>query len=267
MTEPSLRAPSQGRVIAVNAKAHTVDLIMLERGDRLPNVPVLSGALGSAAGMVTLYAPTKATDPAGLARTSGHDVYAAVVWFGLMPCVVGFRMPELGQMTFDRVNFRVERHPSDVYSVIHDDGTVELYHPSGTYFRIGESSAHEDLSGLDVDGRWKMARNTDKAPHVHLSVRNAGVEKASVDISPSGDVAVAGEGTLTATMQGAATLTAASWTIHGPVHFTDAVTGDADATFTGTVTGTADVVGGGKHLKTHTHTGVLSGGAVSGPPA
>lgn len=34
----------------------------------------------------------------------------------------------------------------------------------------------------------------------------------------------------------------------------------------GTITGDADVVGGGKSLKTHIHSGVTAGGGVSGPP-
>ena len=39
-----------------------------------------------------------------------------------------------------------------------------------------------------------------------------------------------------------------------------------DLTATGTITGATDVVGGGKSLKTHLHTGVQTGGGVSGPP-
>lgn len=35
---------------------------------------------------------------------------------------------------------------------------------------------------------------------------------------------------------------------------------------TGTITGDTDVIGGGKSLKTHTHTGVQPGGGTSGPP-
>jgi uncharacterized protein involved in type VI secretion and phage assembly len=37
-------------------------------------------------------------------------------------------------------------------------------------------------------------------------------------------------------------------------------------THTGTFTATVDVIGGGKHLKTHTHSGVQTGGGNSGPP-
>jgi hypothetical protein len=42
------------------------------------------------------------------------------------------------------------------------------------------------------------------------------------------------------------------------------ITGSLNAT--GTVTGQADVVGGGKSLKTHTHSGVTTGSGNSGPP-
>lgn len=43
------------------------------------------------------------------------------------------------------------------------------------------------------------------------------------------------------------------------------VTGNADVD--GTVTGTTDVIGGGKSLKTHTHSGVTTGGGTTGPPS
>ena len=44
------------------------------------------------------------------------------------------------------------------------------------------------------------------------------------------------------------------------------VTIQGDVDVTGTLTATTDVVGGGKSLKDHRHTGVQAGGAVSGPP-
>lgn len=41
---------------------------------------------------------------------------------------------------------------------------------------------------------------------------------------------------------------------------------DGDLTITGTATADTDVIGGGKSLKSHKHTGVQAGGAVSGEP-
>lgn len=52
----------------------------------------------------------------------------------------------------------------------------------------------------------------------------------------------------------------------GGLHFTGDLTVDGDIRSTGTITGDADVVGGGKSLKGHKHTGVQAGGAISGPP-
>lgn len=51
------------------------------------------------------------------------------------------------------------------------------------------------------------------------------------------------------------------WTHEGTLHTTQDITCDT------TVTATTDVVGGGKHLKTHVHTGVTAGGANTGQPA
>jgi phage baseplate assembly protein V len=52
----------------------------------------------------------------------------------------------------------------------------------------------------------------------------------------------------------------------GGMHFTGDLTVDGDIRSTGTVTGDADVIGAGKSLKSHKHTGVQAGGAISGPP-
>jgi phage baseplate assembly protein V len=52
----------------------------------------------------------------------------------------------------------------------------------------------------------------------------------------------------------------------GGLHFTGDLTVDGDIRSTGTITGDADVVGAGRSLKDHKHTGVRAGGAISGPP-
>ncbi len=55
--------------------------------------------------------------------------------------------------------------------------------------------------------------------------------------------------------------------LDGPVHITGITTADADVNITGTATASVDVVGGGKHLKTHTHGGVTVGGGTTGAPS
>lgn len=54
--------------------------------------------------------------------------------------------------------------------------------------------------------------------------------------------------------------TKGSWEHDGTLHATHDITCDA------TVTATTDVVGGGKHLKTHVHGGVQAGGGNTGQP-
>lgn len=71
--------------------------------------------------------------------------------------------------------------------------------------------------------------------------------------------------TLVLTAPGGATINADT-TINGALHVTGAITCDDDITSSKTVTGQTDVVGGGKHLKTHTHSGVQSGGSNTGAP-
>jgi phage baseplate assembly protein V len=59
---------------------------------------------------------------------------------------------------------------------------------------------------------------------------------------------------------GGAITSKGSWTHTGPLHTTQDITCDT------TVTATTDVVGGGKHLKTHVHSGVQAGSSNTGAP-
>jgi hypothetical protein len=251
------------KVVNVNPKAHSVDVVMCDTGMRVPNVQVLSGAVTSNTGRLGIATPTAPKQDYDIADTGDRDVYAYVAFAANIPVVVGFKVPEICQMTFDRPGFLIDRHESDWYTSVDKDGNFEASHPSGTYFKVGTSSAHEDLAGQDFDKKWKIAKNTDKAVHVCLTVKNAGSQVASLDIDPSGNVTLTHTGNLSVhttgnasvTVDGNMTSSAASWAHSGNI------------TVTGTVTASVDVVGGGKSLKTHTHSGVQTGGGTSGPPS
>lgn len=75
--------------------------------------------------------------------------------------------------------------------------------------------------------------------------------------------------TLTTTLPAGSTVavTADDVTIMGNVTITGDVAITGDATVSGTVTGENDVIGGGKSLKEHKHSGVQAGAAQTGPPA
>lgn len=215
-----------GRVAAIHPEDYSVDLVMTDDGSRLAGVQVLTPHASTNSGSNCLPQPSS---PASgnvwdLREATDRDVLAGVAFFGQYPVVLGFRYPQVCQMLFADLQRAINRHPSDFYTSIDAEGNFETYHPSGTYFRIGTSPNHEDLTGKDFDGLWKITKNTSSAPHVHLSVANAGSQVASVDIDPSGNVTVTHNGNLavntsgTADIQvtGAATLKAPNVTIDSP---------------------------------------------------
>lgn len=55
-------------------------------------------------------------------------------------------------------------------------------------------------------------------------------------------------------------------TVNGPLTVNGKLTVSDDADIGGTMTAVTDAIGGGKSLKNHRHTGVQSGGSVTGPP-
>jgi hypothetical protein len=241
------------KVVAVHPEARAVDIVYLDNGGRVPMVQVLCDTCSTNTGDFDLPEPTAGPEPYSFIMTKDRDVLAAVISFGGLPAVIGFKVPEVCQMTFKRKNFRVNRHASDVYSTIDDDGNFELAFPNGTFMRFAATPAHEDLTGQDFDGRWKITRNVDKALHFQLAVHNGGVQTAALHIDPTGHVTLSAE-TLSMLIVGAITSSASAWNHTGPVNIS------GDVGITGTATASVDVIGGGKHLKTHTH---LENGAGS----
>lgn len=199
------------RVVGVTPEAQAVDLVFLDDGSRVPHVQVMSPDASTNTGLAGLTVPDipADTDRWEAVESGTRDVVAVVGFYRRLPIVLGFLFPQVTQMLFRDRNRRVNRHASDVYTTVDDDGNVELYHPSGTYLRIGTTPAHEDLTGKDFDGQWKIEKNTDKAVHVHLSVKNAGQEVMSLNADPDGNVDLANQGDLNADVGGEANVTAA----------------------------------------------------------
>lgn len=247
------------KVVNVNPEAHSVDLVFTDNGERMPNVAVLSAGVSTNTGDLGLPVPTPPGKVYSAVATGDRDVWAATMMFGGVPVVIGFKVPEICQMTFKERGLKISRHGSDFYSVTDDSGNFELFHPSGTCVLINESGVHRDLTGLDFDKRWKIEKNVGKNVHFKVVVRSGGAEKSSFDMKPNGDIAVTHTGNLTVNTQGNV-----SATIGG--NATVAVSGDmtssaaawshtGDINVTGKVTASDDVIGGGKSLKTHTHPG------------
>lgn len=220
-----------GMVVATYPQGMSVDVLLDRDGSRLCNVQVMVPFGSDKTGTLDLPDIGGPADDSRWDIRAKRDRYmrAVVGFFRGLPVVLGFLVPQETEITFKDKNRRVMRHASDVYTSIDDNGNVELYHPSGTYLRIGTSGAHEDLTGKDFDGKWQIKRNTNKAVHVHLGVSNAGSEVASLNIDPSGNVNLQNDGNLTADVGGNVTATIAGNT-------SATIGGTLQATVTGAVT-------------------------------
>jgi len=282
-----------GRVVEVHPEDNSVDLVMIDDGSRVAGVQILSPTATGNTGTHDLPSVGRpGGDKWNIATPTDRDMIAVVGTVGRQAVVLGFLFPQVCQMLFKDANRRVTRHASDVYTTVDGEGNTEVYHPSGTYLRIGTNPEHEDLTGKDFDGRWKIAKNTDKAVSVRLRVANAGAVKATLTIDPggnvslqhTGDLLVNSGGMVTVNAGGMATVAAPAVTLDTPTtHCTGNLT-VAGVTTTGSLvstgsaggaslTGNVDISGGslthnGKNIgSTHTHTGVQPGGGTSGAPS
>lgn len=197
------------RVAAVHPEDHSVDLVMTDDYSRFVGVQVLAPTAGTNAGVFDMPDPTSAGDKWTLSESKGDDMLAvcSMLAGAGQPIVLGFLYPQVNGMLFADRNRRVVRHASDVYSTIDGDGNVELAHPNGTYVRIGTTPDHEDLTGKDFDGNWKIGKNTGQATHLRIVVANAGDAKATINIDPSGNILVEHAGNLTVQTDGNASVT------------------------------------------------------------
>lgn len=85
-------------------------------------------------------------------------------------------------------------------------------------------------------------------------------------LEATGDVMVHSDADATVQAGGTATVQAPSIVLDGPVSITGTLDVTGDATFQETIAATGEITSGTIALTTHTHSGVLAGGAVSGPP-
>lgn len=207
------------KVADIHPESNSVDIVFIGGGGQVPGVQVMSPMASTNTGLTGLAKPAMPAsgNKYDLPDTNTRDVLAVVGFFSNQPIVLGFLFPQVCQMLFEDIERSVDRHPSDVYMTTDKDGNTELYHPSGTYVRIGTAAAHEDLTGKDLDGLWKIERNTDKAVHVQLTVKNAGVQKASLHLDPSGNINLSHVGNLVSATGGTADITVTgNAAVHAP---------------------------------------------------
>lgn len=148
-----------------------------------------------------------------------------------------------GKTTTDPDDFRMH-HYSDAWAVpgLFTFPTAIGSHPTDTQWRFNVNTAQESSISMKPSGQIVI----ECAEKIIINAQ----DNLEVDVQGDSIINVAGETTLTSN----------GTTINSAVE----INGNVEVI--GTVTATVDVVGGGKSLKTHKHTGVQTGGGVSGPP-
>lgn len=197
------------QVVAVHPKYRTCDIVFCDTGMRVAQVHVLSSLVASDAGVWDMPSVPKPTSEAtaGGPPSSGRQLTAVVDSVAGRPVVLGFLHPLGGQMAFDQDNRQVTRHASGAYSTIAPDGSIETWHPSGAYVRIG-TGAHEPLAPLSWNQTWKETGDA-APPTVTLHA-----PKFDLSIDPDGNVTMHGQGN--ATMTADKTMT---WVSGQDMHF------------------------------------------------
>lgn len=172
-----------GRVIRVHQHDNSMDVKLVHDGSRLTGVPVMAQSMTTSSGISDLHHPEGNEWDSPGSRT--RDSFAIVAHFGEGFMVIGFLSPQVNQMLFDRKNFKVDRHASDVYTTITDDGEVELAHPGGSYIRFAENMEHEDLTGADFDGLWEITRNVGKKASLRVKIVMGGTPMVDLKFDAS----------------------------------------------------------------------------------
>lgn len=249
------------RVAAVHPEDNSIDVVVIRTGARLAGVQVLAWTASSNTGAADLPAPAvpDSGDKWDMRMATARDMIAAIAPTGSggPPICLGFLFPQVCQMLF-KDGRAVHRHASDWYTSVDASGNFEASHPSGTFFRVGESADHEDLTGKDTDGNWKIAHNTGRQVHARLVIANGGAVKADLHIDPTGNVSVTHQGNLAVSTSGTAAISSqGDMTLAAP---NIALQGNVAASG-GALTHQGVNVG-----SSHTHGGVAAGAAhTTGP--
>lgn len=173
----------QGVVVATHPEDHSVDLVMVDNGERLIGVQVQTPSGSSRTGTVDMPDVPERKDKWDITKTTGQDMIAFVDYVGRNPIVTGFRFPQINQMLFKDPKMRFSRHQSDVMSYIDGDGNMGIMHPSGAFIQIGEKPEKPELANKNADASLAADRNTGKK--VHLRIELAG-NVARLTMTPDG---------------------------------------------------------------------------------
>lgn len=218
-----------GIVVATHPEDHSVDLVMVDNGERLIGVQVATPGGSTRSGTVDLPAVPEKKDKWSITHETGQDMKALVGFVRGQPVVAGFLYPQINQMLSQDPKLRYSRHQSDVEWMIDGDGNIQLNHPGGAYIRIGETPDKVDTAGKNADGNSKIDRNTGRKVDIRVSLAGNAVKltmtkdgkvtlemDSDLGIQVGGNADITVQGNTSVTSAGAATVKAPTVTLDAP---------------------------------------------------
>lgn len=122
------------------------------------------------------------------------------------------------------------------------------------------------LSSFNKAANNSSRRQLPHNPRDVVLAHNIGTSnEVEIRLKKDGSVAITTSSKITVNAN-EAEVNAENTTVNGDVEVNGDLSVNGDINCSQTVTASTDVLGGGKSLKTHTHSGVMSGGSNSGPP-
>lgn len=173
------------RVTRVWPEGRRMDCIFLDTGDYGRGVLVGSPYAGTDFGFSGIPSPETEGDDENMQNDPDRRTMIAVV-----QCLHGvsiatsFVFPGESEMTFTKAEHKnrlIERHPSDFYRTINDQGDLDMVHPSGAHLRIGSGSEPDVLDGKDFFKKWKIKHNKGRKATVSLKA-----EDSKLKLEPGG---------------------------------------------------------------------------------
>jgi hypothetical protein len=158
------------KVTHVHPEGQKLEVLFLDNGDYGRDVQVMSPYAGTDFGFTggipapeeEGHEPNRRTDP------NKRDIIAVIANLQGRHLCLGYLYPQVTHMAFTKdsdKNRMIERHTSDWYRTVDDEGNMDMVHPAlavafpTTFIRMGVGPIPAVLTGRDYDGRWALKRN------------------------------------------------------------------------------------------------------------
>lgn len=192
------------RVVDVHPETLSVDCVVMSDNRRLMLVPVVGNLTGNTGTVdfpipdlfdrngakLDKFSPGWEENKWISRKTGVRDIMAMIAFVEGRPVCVGFLPPPVNEFQFSEHERRLSRHASDVYSWTDHFGNSQWCHPNGSHLSIGGEAqvARRDITGQDLNSKWKITKNLTKKINVFFSLMTAAVRTVSFKIFDSGFV-------------------------------------------------------------------------------